>query len=228
MSDTRSILCFGDSLTWGWIPVAESSPTLRYPYHQRWTGAMATELGDGFHIVEEGLSARTTSCEDPNDPRLNGSAYLPTALASHLPLDLVILMLGTNDTKSYLHRTPYEIANGMAKLVGQVLTSAYGVGTPYPAPKVLVVAPPPLAPMPDLWFEGMFGNEGPEKCRELARYYKALASFMKVEFLSAGDFVTTDGCDGIHFSAGTNIKLGKALASKVKEILTPAPASSAV
>lgn len=101
MPDTRSILCFGDSLTWGWIPVEESSPTLRYPYHQRWTGAMAGELGDGYHIVEEGLSARTTSCDDPNDPRLNGSTYLPTALASHLPLDLVILMLGTNDTKSY-------------------------------------------------------------------------------------------------------------------------------
>lgn len=227
MSDKRSILCFGDSLTWGWIPVEESSPTLRYPYHQRWTGAMAAELGDAYHIVEEGLSARTTSCDDPNDPRLNGSAYLPTALASHLPLDLVILMLGTNDTKSYFHRTSYEIANGMAKLVGQVLTSAYGVGTPYLAPKVLIVAPPPLAPMPDLWFEGMFGNGGPEKSRELARYYKALASFMKVEFLSAGDFVTTDGCDGIHFSAETNITLGKAIAGKVRQIFPSEPTKSA-
>ena len=124
MSDKRSILCFGDSLTWGWIPVEESSPTLRYPYHQRWTGAMASQLGDGYHIVEEGLSARTTTCDDPNDRRLNGSTYLPTALASHLPLDLVILMLGTNDTKSYFHRTSYEIANGMAKLVGQVNEAA--------------------------------------------------------------------------------------------------------
>ena len=143
MAEKRSILCFGDSLTWGWIPVKESAPTLRYPYEQRWTGAMAARLGDGYHIIEEGLSARTTSLDDPNDPRLNGSTYLPAALASHLPLDLVILMLGTNDTKSYFHRTPYEIANGMGKLVGQVLTSAGGVGTPYPAPRVLVVAPPP-------------------------------------------------------------------------------------
>ena len=226
MSDKRSILCFGDSLTWGWIPVAESSPTLRYPYHQRWTGAMAAQLGEDYHIIEEGLSARTTSVDDPNDPRLNGSAYLPTALASHLPLDLVILMLGTNDTKSYFHRTPYEIANGMAKLVGQVLTSAYGVGTPYPAPKVLVVAPPPLAPMPDLWFEGMFGGGG-EKSRELARHYQALANFMKVEFLNAGDFVETDGCDGIHFTADTNIKLGHAIAEKVRAILASEQTKSA-
>ncbi|WP_439626824.1 SGNH/GDSL hydrolase family protein [Shinella sp.] len=214
MADKRSILCFGDSLTWGWIPVKESAPTLRYPFEKRWTGAMAAKLGDGYHIIEEGLSARTTSLDDPNDPRLNGSAYLPTAIASHLPLDLVIIMLGTNDTKSYFHRTPYEIANGMGKLVGQVLTSAGGVGTPYPAPRVLVVAPPPLAPMPDLWFEGMFDG-GYEKSKALAKLYKALADFTKVEFLSAGDHVSTDGVDGIHFSAETNITLGHAIADKV-------------
>lgn len=95
---------------------------------------MADRLGDGCHIIEEGLSARTTSVNDPNDPRLNGADYLPAALASHLPLDLVIIMLGTNDTKSYFRRMPYEIANGMAKLAGQILTSAGGVGTPYPPP----------------------------------------------------------------------------------------------
>jgi lysophospholipase L1-like esterase len=187
---------------------------------------MAAELGPDYHIVEEGLSARTTSADDPNDPRLNGSNYLPTALASHLPLDLVILLLGTNDTKSYFHRTPYEIANGMAKLVGQVLTSAGGVGTPYLAPKVLVVAPPPLAPIPDLWFEGMFGG-GSEKSRELARYYKALADFTKVEFLNAGDHVATDGCDGIHLTAETNIKLGQAIARKVHSIFAEIPTQSA-
>ncbi|NEI72627.1 hydrolase [Rhizobium lusitanum] len=217
MAEKRSILCFGDSLTWGWIPVEQSSPTLRYPFEQRWTGAMAAELGDGYSIIEEGLSARTTSIDDPSDPRLNGSAYLPSALASHLPLDLAILLLGTNDTKSYFRRTPYEIAIGMGKLAGQVLTCAGGVGTPYPAPKLLIVAPPPLAPMPDPWFEGMFAG-GYEKSLELAKHYRALASFLKVDFLDAGEVVTTDGVDGIHLSAETNVRLGRAIAAKVVEI----------
>ncbi len=218
MPSRKSIMCYGDSLTWGWIPVKEGSPTYRYPFEQRWTGVMAAALGSNYSIVEEGLSARTTSLDDPNDPRLNGSAYLPAALASHLPLDLVIVMLGTNDTKSYFHRTPYEVANGMAKLVGQILTSAYGVGTPYLAPKVLIVAPPPLTPMPDPWFEGMFGG-GHEKSRELARHYEALSNFMKVHFLNAGDFITTDGVDGIHFTAENNADLGRAIADKVRTIL---------
>lgn len=219
MSELRHILCYGDSLTWGWIPVAEGAPTLRYPYEQRWTGVMAAALGPGFRIIEEGLSARTTSADDPGDPRLNGSAYLPAALASHLPLDLVILMLGTNDTKSYLHRTPYEIATGMARLVGQVMTSAGGIGTPYPAPRVLVVAPPPLGPLPHPWFAGMFEG-GLVKSRALAAQYRALADFMKIDFLDAGEIMSTDGVDGIHFTVQNNTTLGTALADKVRQILS--------
>lgn len=218
MTDHKSILCYGDSLTWGWIPVAEGAPTLRYPFKHRWTGAMAAKLGEGFHIIEEGLSARTTCLDDPNDPRLNGSAYLPAALASHFPLDLVIVMLGTNDTKSYFRRTPYEITTGMAKLVGQVGGSAGGVGTPYPAPKVLVVAPPPLTPMPHPFFQGMFEG-GHEKTAALSAQYRAMADFMKVQFLDAGSVVSTDGCDGIHFTVENNLALGAALAAKVAEIL---------
>jgi lysophospholipase L1-like esterase len=219
-------MCFGDSLTWGWIPIAEGSPTLRYPIEQRWTGVMAARLGSGFEIIEEGLSARTTNLDDPTDPRLNGSAYLPSALASHLPLDLVIVMLGTNDTKSFFHRTPYEIANGMSKLLGQIATSAGGVGTPYPAPQALVIAPPPLTPMPHPWFQGMFEG-GHEKSKELAKHYKALASFFRVNFLNAGDFISTDGVDGIHFTAQNNADLGHAVADKVKAIFAEQVVSTA-
>lgn len=226
MSKQKSVLCYGDSLTWGWIPVEEGSPTLRYPFQQRWTGVLAGLLGDGYHVIEEGLSARTTSADDPNDPRLNGSQYLPSAIASHLPLDLVIIMLGTNDTKPYFNRTPYDIAYGMSKLVGQVLTSAGGVGTPYPAPQCLVVAPPPLAPIPHPFFQGMFGG-GHEKTAEIGRQYRDMADFMKVDFLDAGDFITTDGCDGIHFTAQNNRDLGKAIAAKVETIFSREPVAAA-
>jgi lysophospholipase L1-like esterase len=221
MSEPHHILCYGDSLTWGWIPVAHSTPTLRYPWEQRWTGVMSRHLGQRFRIIEEGLSARTTSADDPVDARLNGADYLPTALASHLPLDLVIVMLGTNDTKSYFNRTPYDIATGLSKLVGQILTSAGGIGTPYPAPKVLIVAPPSLGHIPDPWFQGMFAG-GREKTIAMAAQYKALADFMKVDFLNAGDFTTTDGVDGIHFTPENNAALGQAMAAKVADILADA------
>jgi len=216
MSNKR-ILCFGDSLTWGWVPTPDGAPTTRYPFEQRWTGAMAAMLGDGFEIVEEGLSARTTNVDDPVDPRLNGSKHLPSALASHFPLDLVIIMLGTNDSKSYFRRTPYEIANGLSQLVGQTLTSAGGVGTVYGAPQVLVVAPPTLGELKHPWFEGMFDG-GHEKTAALAHHYAALASFFGVGFLDAGQVISTDGCDGIHFTVQNNLELGAAVGRKVTEM----------
>jgi len=78
----KRIMCFGDSLTWGWVPVIEGVPTTRYSADVRWTGVMQKELGRDYVVIEEGLSARTTSLDDPTDPRLDGSAYLPAALAS--------------------------------------------------------------------------------------------------------------------------------------------------
>jgi lysophospholipase L1-like esterase len=193
-------------------------PTERYPAHRRWTGVLAEELGEQYTVIEEGLSAQTTTADDPTDDRPNGSAYLPACLASHLPLDLVIIMLGTNDTKAYFRRTPLDIALGMSVLVTQVLTSGGGVGTDYPPPKVLVVAPPPLAPMAHPWFRLIFEG-GREKTAQLPDVYDALASFVKVPFFDAGSVITTDGVDGIHFTEGNNRELGIALGEKVREIL---------
>ncbi|GAS90755.1 SGNH/GDSL hydrolase family protein [Mycolicibacterium brisbanense] len=214
----KRILCFGDSLTWGWVPVADGAPTQRFARHVRWTGVLADRLGADYEVIEEGLSARTTNLDDPTDPRLNGAAYLPSALAAHLPLDLVLIMLGTNDTKAYFRREPLDIALGMSVLATQVLTSAGGVGTSYPAPQVLVVAPPPLAPMPHPWFQLIFEG-GQRKSAELAKVYGALASFMKIPFFDAGSVISTDGVDGIHFTEANNHDLGAALAEQVRALV---------
>ena len=214
----KRIMCFGDSLTWGWVPVIEGVPTTRYPADIRWTGILQRELGDSFLIIEEGLSGRTTTLSDPTDPRLDGSAYLPSALASHLPLDLVILMLGTNDTKAYFHRSAFEVTAGLSKLIGQILSSAGGVGTAYPAPQILMIAPPPLTPMPHPYFQALFGGSH-EKSSEFGRLYRDLADFMKIHFLDAGSVISTDGVDGIHFTEENNRDLGEAVAAKVRDIM---------
>jgi lysophospholipase L1-like esterase len=126
-------------------------------------------------------------------------------------------MLGTNDTKAYFHRTPLDVALGLSVLVTQVLTSGGGVGTVYPAPKVLIVAPPPLAPMPHPWFRLVFDG-AQEKTAQLADAYDALASFVKVPFFNAGSVITTDGVDGIHFTEQNNHELGVALSERVREV----------
>lgn len=220
MSAPYSVMCFGDSLTWGWVPQTYGAPTTRYPWSDRWTGTMGDALGSGYRVLEEGLSGRGTTTDDPTDPRLNGSKHLPTALASHLPLDLLILMLGTNDTKCFLRREPFDIATGMQVLIGQAYASAGAGGTMYPAPKILLVAPPVIGELPHPYFKALFEGAAP-KSRALPGLYAALADLMKVEFLDASQIIESDGLDGLHLTAETNRKLGLAMAAKVREILPP-------
>lgn len=216
---TRRVLVYGDSLTFGSVPVEWVVPTTRYGRNQRWPGILCEQLGPGFEIIEEGLGGRTTDVDDPLDPlRLNGATHLPAILASHLPLDLVVIMLGTNDLKHYFKREPEDIALGVGRLIDICQRSDRVVGLEYPAPKVLVVAPPPLAEITNCWAVRLF-EDGAEKSRRLGEVMRDMTSFWGVPMLDAGEFVSTDGVDGIHFTAENNAALGKAVAVAVAELL---------
>jgi len=219
MAEVIRIMCFGDSLTWGWVPTPDGPPTTRYPFCDRWTGAMQASLGDGYEIIEEALSGRTTQLDDPIDPRLNGAAYLPSAIASHLPLDMVIIMLGTNDSKYLFCRSAFEIAASIARLLDQVNRSAGGVGTIYPAPKPFLMAPPPLGKLAHPWTEAQFDGAH-QKIMEMAKHYAALADYQKIGFLNSGDVIATDGVDGIHLTAQNNRDLGHAMADRIRSVFS--------
>jgi hypothetical protein len=140
---------------------------------------------------------------DPADPRLDGSACLPSALASHLPLDLVILMLGTNEMKACFHRSAFEIAAGRSKPVGQVLSSAGGVGTAYPAP-------PPYLHV----FRQCPCQDGPVR-----HALRRPCGFQEGTGPDTGAIISTDAMDGLHVTAETNLALGKALVANVRTIV---------
>lgn len=217
-AEPKRILVFGDSLTWGWTPAEPIVPTTRHPMEDRWTTAMSEALGEGYEVAVEGLSGRTTNIDDPNDPKLNGADYLPSAMASHEPLDLVIILLGTNDTKTYLDRTPLEIALGAGELINIVHESPGWDWTDYETPEVLLISPPPLgetiAPGAAEIFEG-----SREKSEALPEVYLGMAELAGEHFFDAGTAIETDGVDGIHFTAGTNRTLGEAVAGEVEKIL---------
>lgn len=213
---------YGDSNTWGWTPVLTGTST-RYPADVRWTGVLRAALGPNYEVIDGGLSARTTDIPDPTLPQisgagLDGAAYLPAALATHLPLDLVVIMLGTNDTKTMFGRSPLRIALGMGKLIDIVAESKGGVGTGYPAPKVLVVCPPPLGTVaPEARAQRRVG--GAEKSKALPVYYEAIAKAGGAGFLDVGTLTATDGVDGVHLTPAAHKAIGTGVAKKVKEIL---------
>lgn len=214
----KRVLVFGDSLTWGWTPVEPIVPTVRHPYADRWTTVMDELLGEGYDIVVDGLSGRTTNIDDPNDPKLNGASYLPSALAAHEPLDLVVILLGTNDTKTYLNRTPFEIGLGAGELINIVHESPGWDWTDYPTPQVLLISPPPLGESIDPLAAEIFVG-GLEKSQALPAVYKAMADAAGEQFFDAGSVVSTDGVDGIHFTVDTNRTLGEAVATEVQRVL---------
>ena len=92
----KRILCIGDSNTWGYIPGSGE----RYEKNVRWTGKLAQMLGENYEVIEEGMNGRTTAFTDKIEPGTAALDYLYPCLISQFPLDYIIVMLGTNDTKT--------------------------------------------------------------------------------------------------------------------------------
>ena len=206
----KTILCYGDSNTWGYNPVDAG----RYPRDVRWTGVVARELGPDYQVIEEGLNGRTTVWDDPIEGYKNGHDYLIPCLETHKPVDLVVLMLGSNDLKMRFSLPAYDIANGAGVLVGVIQQSTTGPGNS--APQVLLMAPPPVARLTD--FAEMFEG-ATAKSKKFAEHYRRVADERGCEFLDTGTVIVSSDLDGIHFDPPEHRKLGLAVAKRVKELL---------
>lgn len=205
----KTILCYGDSNTWGCKPIVTAGVIERFNRDVRWTGILRGKLGEDFLVIEEGLNARTTVHDDPIDgAHKNGRPYLLPCLETHLPLDLVIIMLGTNDLKNRFSLSAFDIAAGIKPLLDIVASIA---------PKNGGVAPPPLARLSILadMFEG-----GSEKSGQLARHYEAIAGLCNSHFINAGGIITSSDTDGVHLDPDQHSQLGEAVADAVQKILS--------
>lgn len=214
----KNILCFGDSNTWGFIPESITSPCPeRHAHNVRWTGVLARELGADFRVIEEGQNGRTTVHDDPFAPARNGKSVLPAVLESHKPLDLVILMLGTNDLKAIFSVSPGEIATGVKILSQMILCSDAGnSGKP---PRLLLLCPPAIGDtlhLPDI--AAKFPNAQKDS-RKLPKHYEALAALLGCAYLNTQTLVEP-GSDGIHMDASAHARLGNAVTTSVKELFS--------
>ncbi len=206
----KHILCYGDSNTWGWTPGTGE----RFSIDERWPGVLAKELGAGYRIIEEGMNGRTTVFDDPLEGYRNGKQYLYPCLESQRPLDLVILMLGTNDLKKRFSVSIYEVARGIDTLVEIIQES--GAGPEGQAPPILLMAPPPLGKMSD-WAEAYQGTYADSF--KFGEYYRAVAEQRGCHFLDTGAHIRSSDVDGLHWDLDQHLKLGKVVADCVREIL---------
>jgi lysophospholipase L1-like esterase len=206
----KVIVCYGDSNTYGLNPETGG----RYAPDVRWTGVLQCELGDGYRVIEEGLSGRTTNLEDIIELNRNGLTYLAPCLESHAPIDLISIMLGTNDLKARFNRNPSDIAQAATLLA--TIARSMRVGPGEGTPKVLLMAPPVVAGLSDL--DGMFAG-AIEKSQQFAHYYGIFAERNGLDFLDAGSVIVSSPVDGIHIDAPEHAKLGRAVATKIRSMI---------
>ena len=210
----KRILCYGDSNTYGYNPMGG-----RYGEEDRWPMVMQAALGEGYRVVEEGLNGRTFSQDDPTEGGFkSGVEYLPPCLMSHNPLDLVAVMLGTNDTKQRFGLSAQAIAHNLNQFVR--LVRSYAVDEMGRPPKILVVSPPLIGQ----WLEGTifwghFGPEAPGKSQELGRQLRRYAKLLACQYLDAAQCATACKADAVHLMPDQQRALGLKMADKVKEIL---------
>jgi lysophospholipase L1-like esterase len=212
----KTILCYGDSNTWGFIPVSEG----RYDHQTRWPMALKEILNKdappedpAWWVVEEGLNGRTSCREDPVEGDLNGLRQLLPILKSHKPIDIVAVMLGTNDLKPRFNPTAHDIARGVQQVMIAIQKSEFGPGDS--APKVLMICPPPTVESPV--FRHIFGD-CVELSKQLPPMYRAMAAECGAAFLDAGKYIKTSSGDGIHLEAEDHRKLARAVADAVLEL----------
>lgn len=208
------VLCFGDSLTWGYTPGVGT----RLPIADRWPTAMATSLGPDVDVIAEGLNGRTTTFDSPFRAMRSGAAMLPALLETHTPVDLVVIMLGTNDLQTALGLSAHFAASGVASLLDIVARSL--AGPERRSPKALVVAPPHI--QSPSGFTGVLWEGRAAESHKLADFYAPVAGIAGAAFFDAADVVTASDADGVHLDAVGQRTLGSQVAVCVAELLAVA------
>jgi len=209
----KTILCYGDSNTYGYDP----RNGLRYPEEIRWTCRLKKLLGDEYRVIEEGCNGRTTVFDDPAESWKNGRTYLPACLNSHKPVDIVILMLGSNDLKKIYNKSAEEIAEGAGTLAEDIL-SFTPVKQGY-APAVILVSPPEIGEgIGSSPFRDRFGSEAVKKSREFPPLYRKTAEKHGCIFFNAAEYIKPSEMDSLHLDPEAHEILAEELFRAVRAI----------
>ncbi|RJO77613.1 hypothetical protein D5S18_07690 [Nocardia panacis] len=211
-----TVLCFGDSNTFG----QRSGERGRWPADVRWTGRLQQILGNGYSIIEEGLGGRTTDLNDPERNDRNGRTYFQPCLRSHSPLDMVVIMLGTNDLKTRFDREPEDIATALDGYIDNIERTAWNNSGGMPL--VLLVSPIYLDAGKPTFAENSseFDADSGRKSRELGAAIRRVADKRNSLYADAAT-VAFPGDDGVHLSRDAHEPLSKLIAQEIRSITTP-------
>ncbi len=212
----KRVICFGDSNTWGYIPVTGQ----RYDETIRWPARLQEKLGyKDYTVVEEGLTGRTTVFDDPFDPELNGLKTMPAILRSAAPIDMLVFMLGTNDFQSNI---PAGNPISTARAVQYMLETARSLGVDRPGEKMKVLLISPVEITEDrLTFKenDVTDQTSINNSRELGKHLRIVADQLGVEFIDAAKYIKPGKVDGVHLDEAGHAKMAELVYEMVHTML---------
>ena len=217
----KEILCYGDSNTWGSIPRWKDLgiPSERYDQDTRWTGRLAKALGPDYHIIEEGLGGRTTVYDMPGKAYVNGLPYLLPCLLTHRPLDLVVLMLGSNDLNLSIQPEEEHLGDGIRTLI-KIIQDTPACGRNNTPPPILLLAPSDICEAKGR--TEVYPKFGCDKGRRLSlmfpEVYRQAAQELGCYFLDASRFTGPSEADGLHWMPESHRQLAEALTEEIRKI----------
>lgn len=211
---TKTLLTFGDSNTHGTPPITTRGVYERFDAATRWPTLTAAALGPDWSLVEEGLPGRTICFDDPvMGDHMNGWPAFRMALQSHGPLDVVTIMLGTNDVKTRFGATPEAIMGGLAGLVD--IAQSEEMQTRHGGFKILLICPPPIKEVGPIAAEFWGATD---KSNQLPALFQSLATRRDCGFLDAGKHIETSDTDGIHYEPQVHTTLAKAVTNAIQNL----------
>ena len=196
----KRIVCFGDSNTWGYIPITGE----RYDESIRWPARLQEKLGyQDYTVVEEGLTGRTTVFDDPFDPELNGLKTMPAVLRSAAPIDVLVFMLGTNDFQS------------------NIPAGNLGVDRPGEKMKILLISPVEITEDRLTFKENDVTDQTSiDNSRQLGKCLRTVAEQLDVEFIDAAQFIKPGKVDGVHLDEEGHAKMSELVYEMVHTMLS--------
>jgi len=206
----KRVLCFGDSNTWGYDPATGAR------FEGRWPRALAKLLGEGYEVVEEGQNGRTIALEDPWEwGTKRGLDYCLPMIESHKPLDVIVIMLGSNDLKRKFGLPAPDIAGSLMTMIEKI-TAHLKFYNQTPDTKILIIAPPPLGDgLLETGFAPFFNEYSIEQSKLLAQWYGYVAERCGCSFLDAEEFVRASDTDCLHMTEEGHGLLAKAVCDKI-------------
>jgi len=210
----KNILCFGDSNTWGYDPATQT----RFSKDIRWTGVLQQLLGSKYNVIEEGLNGRTTNVNEKQDhglgyfrPFRSAMDLLSVLIETNSPLDLIIVMLGTNDLKTNFNQSSEMIAKNMRLVCESIIDNDY-----FHSKSIILVSPTHINEESPNLLDSFIGTT--QASQSFSNSYRKISDDLDLYFLDASESVKTNKIDGLHWDAMQHSDFANSLFNKIKKV----------